>query len=180
MWRKLWKIPRTMMMLCNGTTYQGRPCRRMPQPESKYCACHSHQHDLYWPIDETWPSVHTVRGLVRVFGDKWVFVEYCQGIMDRFCNPDGDIFNIRLGCLVATELVLRNVEMVYDDETFVFMVRGCVNMLSQYPQFAEYLKHFRRKADKRYRKERQAVYVEKILEASKLDGGSISNILVYL
>ena len=117
---------------------------------------------------------------MRVFGDKWVFVEYCQGIMDRFCNPDEDIFNIRLGCLVATELVLRNVEMVYDDETFVFMVRGCVNMLSQYPQFAEYLKHFRRKADKRYRKERQAVYVEKILEASKLDGGSISNILVYL
>lgn len=100
--------------------------------------------------------------------------------MDWFCEPDGDIFNIRLGCLVTVELILRNVEMVYDDETFAFRVRGCVNMLSQYPQFAEYLKHFRRKADKSYRKERQAAYVKKILEASELDGGSISNILVYL
>ena len=118
---------------------------------------------------------------MRVFGDKWVFAEYCRGIMDRFCNPDdGDIFNIRLGCLVTTELILRNVEMVYDDETLGFMVRGCINVLSQYPQFAEYLKHFRRKADKLYRKERQAAYIEKILEATQLDSGSVSNILVHL
>ncbi len=179
MWKRRWKPQRTMMR-CNGTTYQGRHCRRMPQPESSYCACHSHQHDLYWPIDDSWPSIHTARGLVRVFGDKWVFLEYCKSITERFFCSTHDIFNLRLGFLICIELSLRNYDLVYNDDDFIPIKRGCIHFLSQYPFFAEYLKHFRRKVDKDYRKECQAAYTEKILKASQLDSGSISNILVHL
>jgi uncharacterized protein YbcI len=53
-------------------------------------------------------------------------------------------------------------------------------MLACYPEFADYLKYFRTKVDKEYRKECQRTYIEKILGQSVLDSGSISNVLKYL
>ena len=164
-------------MKCQGSTQLGQPCRRLAAGASDFCSCHSHQHKFYRPLDPDWPDTHIIRGLVRKFSNKWVMIEYCASITRHYCHRD--IFRHRIALFAVVETAIYNAELVYGDPEFAPLMSSILCMLACYPEFVDYLKYFRTKVDRDFRKECQKCFVEKILNQSILDSGSIHHILEH-
>lgn len=115
---------------------------------------------------------HMVKGLVRSFNNSELFTLYCECITENFVNE-----RKKLGDLIIVELILRNTELVYGNEQFESLINKSIDVLSG---DQEYLRRFRQKADKKYKKECQKEYIRKILEKSSLESVPVNMIVEFL
>ena len=163
--------------MCLGTTLRGTQCRNCA-PE--YCAQHAHQRTLYRQFDPTeWPSIHTIRTLVRRFTDELLALEYLAMMLHRFCTEPVALYMCRVGWYSVIETFMLNID-IFDSTLGLLLPNLTTVLLLDSGDNPEYFEHFRRTCDRGYKTRCRDRYLTKLLGQTELDRDCVELIVSHM
>jgi len=170
--------------ICKGTTLKGKRCSKIV----KYgTLCNDHiypanmEHRILYAPDILWPFMYDIRFFIKKCGNaKQLDVKF-KTIENHFNHHLYDLHeknNIII--IIKIELIFRNYFIDYTSEHWQKVIKELQEYLAPHGFLKKYREHFRKKFDLQYRKEKQNVYIEKVLNHTDLGIDIAKKITSYL